>query len=154
MFFSNGYGYVPQPDSPFKAVSPPEMAIFLPGDMNDTGSPYAAGVKPGEIGAGPRASVNAFWFNAYGAYLGCDNAGPEGCEMDIRGFKWDSASRTEVLAAQYTVELPACPSLHNCNMTSVDFIGPFSGLSGVQIWATVNRTIPQIFFMDNLRMGW
>lgn len=50
--------------------------------------PFAGNVLPGEIGAGPCASVNAYWFNAYSAFFGCDD-GPADCVMQISGYQYD-----------------------------------------------------------------
>lgn len=134
------------------------MAIFLTGlentPENDSGSPGAAGLRPGEINDGPRGSINAYWFDAFGAYLGCDNAGPGDCTMVISGFAYDSVAGQDVQVVQQNATLPPCPGFINCHMSPVDFNGDFRSLSGIQIQAFVNGTVPKIWFMDDLRMGW
>lgn len=155
MFFSNGYAYAPPPSGPYPPISPSRLAIFLPNASaisDTTGSPNAGGERPGELGAGPRASLNAFWFTAYSAYLGCGNAGSEPCSMQISGYSWNGTG--ESLVAQQTASLPACPGLVNCTLTNVEFDPSFqTGLTGLQFAAMVGGVM-QVFYMDSLSMGW
>lgn len=155
MFFSNGYAYAPPPSDPYPPISAPRLAVFLPNASaisDSTGSPDAGGERPGELGAGPRASLNAFWFNAYSAYLGCDNSGTQPCSLQISGYAWNGTD--ESLVAQQTATLPACADMVNCTLTQVVFDEGFShNLTGLQFAATVGG-IMQVFYMDNLSMGW
>lgn len=155
LFFSNGYAYVPPPNEPFQPISPPQVAIFLPNaSTQDIGSPSSAGARPGELGAGPRAGLSSFWFNAYSLFVGCDDAGPSNCEITIQGFLWNSTSNAEQLYTTRGVELLPCTGLKNCHLQEVNLADEgFVGLSGLQIAASVNGQ-PQVFFMDNLAMGW
>lgn len=155
MFFSNGYAYVQSTQEPFRPESEPHLAIFLPNLTNsDVGSPNAAGVFPGEIGAGPRASIDAFWIDAFSAYMGCDNEGPGDCTVTISGYKFDDAMEVEVAAVRQNATLPACPGFMNCELSPVEFTDEFRGLSGIQFEAYVNGSVPRIFLLDNLSMGW
>lgn len=155
LFFSNGYYYTPAPNDPYLAVTPRNMAVFLPnGSTQDIGSPSAAGARPGEIGAGPRAGDDAFWFNVYGASLGCDNSGPGECEFQIRKYAWDTGMGQEKLVAKQTATTEPCWNGRVCQLIRVEMTdGQFSRLSGVQIEANVHGQ-PRAFFMDNLDMGW
>lgn len=155
LFFSNGYAYVPPPNDPFPPISPPQLAIFLPNaSTQNIGSPSAAGARPGEIGAGPRAALSSFWFTAYSLWLGCDDDGPSTCEISISGFVWDDSTNSERLVATQISQLQPCPGFQNCHLQEVNLQdGRFVGLSGLQITANINST-PQIFFIDNLDMGW
>ena len=154
MFFSNGYAYAPQPQEPFQPISPPNVGLFMPnGTTQDIGSPSAAGQRPGELGAGPWASMNTFWFNVYGGYFGCDDQGPEECTMTVTGFTWSKSTQAEVEAVEEIFSLPPCPGFKNCALTYYPFVQLFSGLSGLQIKATIGSEA-RIFFLDNLEMGW
>ena len=152
--FSNGYVYAPQPSEPFTPVSPPHLAVFL---ANGTGmkagslSPYA--LKSGEIGDGTRGSLSAFWFDAHSAFLGCDNAGPDECELLILGYTWDLTSNQEILSYSQNASLPPCPNFKDCKLEQVNFPTSFRGLSGLQIQAYVDNQ-PRMFFMDNLDLAW
>ena len=156
LFFSNGYAYIPSPNDPFPPISPPRLAIFLPnGTTQDVGSPSVVGQRPGELGAGPRASIDAYWFNVYGAYLGCNNSGPAECSVTISGFSWDHTVQQEILFTQQAFKIPPCPSFLDCHLTSIEFPSLFRGLSGLQILATLTGSdSPIVFYMDNLSMSW
>lgn len=73
--------------------------------------------------------------------------------MQVKGFAWDQTSNSEVLATQYSFNLAPCPGFVNCHLAPVEFPDDFKNLSGLQILASVNG-VTQVFFMDNLRMGW
>ncbi|KAF4554618.1 Hypothetical protein D9617_4g003730 [Elsinoe fawcettii] len=151
--FSQGYAYAPLPETPFEAVSPPHLAVFITNETGAENVPSPGFVRPGELGAGRRASNQAYWFNAYSAYLGCDNTDSLGCMYEISGYVYDSLFRAEILAYQSNVTVPACPALENCLLTFVDFPLDMRGLSGFQIRAFVGEE-QRIWFMDELALGW
>jgi hypothetical protein len=128
--------------------------MFFPGPALLPNEPFAGDVLPGEIGAGPRASVNAYWFDAYSAFFGCDDDGPTDCVMQISGYQYDASTDKEVLAAQENATIPTCPGFKNCHLTPVSFSDQFRNLSGIQFEAFINGTGPKIFMMDSLAMGW
>ena len=104
---------------------------------------------PGEIGSGPRDSESAYWIDAYSAYLGCTNAGPDDCSIMVKGFQ--NVSLFSVISQGFT--LPPCPGMKNCSLALVEFADGFRNLNGLQITATVGTT-PVDWYMDNLSLGW
>jgi hypothetical protein len=88
LFYANGYTYVPDKWEPYPAISQPNIAMFLPltGRLLPN-TAFAGTLLPGEIGAGPRASVPAYWFNAYSGYFGCALNGLEPCRLRISGYR-------------------------------------------------------------------
>jgi hypothetical protein len=92
LFYANGYTYVPDKWEPYPAVSQPNIAMFLPltGRLLPN-QPFTGSLLPGELGAGPRASVSAYWFNAYSGYFGCALSGVSWCVLRISGYRYDSA---------------------------------------------------------------
>lgn len=153
MYFSNGYVYLPPPREPFSPISEPRLIMFLTNETGPSNNPNAGGQRPGEIGAGDRASESAYWFNAYSAYLGCDNEGPDDCTMQISGYVWQSGTQDDVLAFRQNISLPACPDYQNCKLQQVEFNKNMVGLSGIQIQAFV-KDEQRMWFMDDLAMGW
>ena len=154
LFYSNGYGYVapPNPNEPYAAGSQPNLCIFDPKlASSNFGTPDSNGVYPGEIGAGRRSSIDAYWFNTTSAEMGCDG---EACMMMITGFKWDAAHQQEAIFAQQNASIPACKSKRDCKLALVEFESAFAGLTGIQFEALVNDTVRSIFVMDNLKLGW
>jgi hypothetical protein len=107
----------------------------------------------GEIGAGPRVSVSAYWFNAYSGFFGCANLTPFSCTIRISGYQYDASLRQEVLRVRQTVTVPPCIAFVNCRLTEVIFDPGFRTLSGIQFEATV-LGIGSIFFLDSLEMAW
>jgi len=151
--FSQGYVYAPLPKTPFQAVSPPHLAVFVTNSSGAPDVPSSGFVRPGELGAGYRLSQSAYWFNAYSAYLGCDYSNPTGCIYEVSGYIYDSASQTEVLAYQTNLTVPGCTKLMDCQLSFVEFPNDYQGLSGLQIRA-FGREDQRIWFMDELALGW
>ena len=110
-------------------------------------------IRPGEIGDGPRDAISAFWFDAYSAFLGCDNFGPQDCTMVLSGYTWNQAAKTEVLSYTQNATIPACVDFKDCHLQKVDFPESFRSLSGLQIQAFVENE-QKIFFMDDLALHW
>ncbi|KAL2351343.1 hypothetical protein BJ546DRAFT_853929 [Cryomyces antarcticus] len=154
LYYANGFSYIPPPTDPFPPDSPPRLAMYLSNDTGDIGSPNAGGMKPGELGAGPRGATNAYWVDAWSVYLGCDNEGPTDCTMVLSGYRWDTATGQETLHVQQNATLPPCPGYINCHLQHVVLDSEFTSLTGFQIQAFVNETVDRTFFMDDLAMGW
>ncbi|KAF2640368.1 hypothetical protein P280DRAFT_400849 [Massarina eburnea CBS 473.64] len=156
LFYANGFAYVPDKWEPYPAVSQPNVAMFLPiGSALLPNSAFAGTLLPGELGAGPRAPVDAYWFNAYSGFFGCALNGITACTLRISGYRWDAATKKEVLAAEQNVTIPPCWGFINCKLTQVNFNGQFQALSGIQFNAfTEKLNIPQIFMVDNLQLEW
>jgi hypothetical protein len=156
MFYANGYTHVPDMWEPYPSISQPNVAMFLPliGRLLPN-NPFAGTLLPGEIGAGPRASVNAYWFNAYAGYFGCALNGLEPCTLRISGYRYDATLQQEVLVAEQNATLPACWGYINCRLTQVFFNEQFQALSGIQFNAyTYALGIPQVHMMDDLQLEW
>lgn len=114
---------------------------------------------PGEIGAGPRAFSNAYWFNAYGAYFGCLKDGPGECQLVINGYVWDEHNKIEQPSSSTTYSVPTCADYKNCAMTYIRFPHlEYSRLSGVQFQMIKSKSNNKVdyedFVMDNLSLGW
>ncbi|KAL6703614.1 hypothetical protein ACN47E_009474 [Coniothyrium glycines] len=156
LFYANGYTYVPDKWEPYPAVSQPNVAMFLPltGRLLPS-TPFAGTLLPGELGAGPRASVDAYWFNAYSGYFGCALNGITACTLRISGYRWDEVLREEVVVAEQNVTLAACWGYIKCRLTQVVFGEGFVALSGIQFNAyTYNLNVPQVHMMDDLQLEW
>jgi hypothetical protein len=156
LFYSNGYTYVPDMWEPYPAISQPNIAMFLPltGRLLPN-TPFAGTMLPGELGAGPRASVDAYWFNAYSAYFGCALNGLTPCTLRMSGWRWDAVLEEEVLVAEQNATIPACWGYINCRLTQIFFNDEFRALSGIQFNAyTYNLGIPQVHMVDDLQMEW
>jgi hypothetical protein len=156
LFYANGYTYVPDKWEPYPAMSQPNIAMFLPlaGRLLPN-TAFAGTLLPGELGAGPRASVPAYWFNAYSGYFGCALNGLTRCTLRISGYRYDAVLKQEVLVAEQNATLPACWGYINCRLTQVLFNDQFRALSGIQFNAyTYNLDIPQVHMMDDLQMEW
>lgn len=152
--FSNGFVYIPPPTDPFPPVSAPPLIMFLTNETGPSNNPDAGLVRPGEISAGVYSSNSAFWFNAYSAYLACDNSGPDDCTMSISGYTYlTGTDNDETLAYQHNVTILPCPGYKDCHLQKVDFPPMFKGLSGLQIQAYVGGE-QKMWFMDDLSMGW
>ncbi|KAI4716672.1 hypothetical protein E4T48_07144 [Aureobasidium sp. EXF-10727] len=153
MFFSDGFVYAPPPTLPFLPVSSPRLVMFVANKTGDNDNPSEGGQLSGEIGAGTRRSSSAFWFNAYSAYLGCDNHSAYQCKLQITGLVYHEHTKSEVAAFHQTVSLLPCLLPDNCELNKVYFDSSMKGLSGIRIQASANDE-PVSWFMDNLALGW
>ncbi|KAI9881181.1 MAG: hypothetical protein M1830_007159 [Pleopsidium flavum] len=155
--FSGGYSYAPPPTDPFQPISPPHLAVFAANLSGltplDFGAPDAGSEALGEFGAGDRAYDSAYWIDAYGAAMGCDNKGPEDCIVTFSGFAYSESSHQEVLKTSLNVSIPPCPALKNCILHPVSLGYGFTGLSGLSILARVADK-PVIWFMDDVQLAW
>jgi hypothetical protein len=118
-------------------------------------SPGSQGGEPGEISDGPYESYSAFWFNARSAYLGCDNAGPAPCELNVTGYTWDPTANDEKPTYNQLYTLPACSALEDekCQLNAVQFPPSFANLTGLQMQASVGGK-QVMFFLDDLALTW
>ena len=148
LYWEERFAYVP-PTGPFPPHSSPQLAIYQEAGLTITPSPDAGSELIGEIGAGPRAADSAYWIDAYSAWLGCANSGPDYCHIEARGYAY---GRNESIISQ-PFSQPPCPGLKNCSLALVEFGSGFSGLSGLQIIATVADK-PVTWYMDDLSLGW
>ncbi|CZT25761.1 uncharacterized protein RCC_11430 [Ramularia collo-cygni] len=150
--FSNGFVYAPVPVAPFTPISQPNVAAFLA-----DGTSMRTGGRPdgtGEISDGPTPDdVSAFWFDAFGGFLGCDNAGPDDCTMEVTGLHWDPIANDEAPAFTQKYSLPPCPAYRNCALTLITFPSTARRLSGLEVRAVRNGE-PRRFFMDDMHMAW
>jgi hypothetical protein len=156
LFYANGYTYVPDKWEPYPSISQPNVAMYLPlGGALLPNRPFAGTLLSGELGAGPRASVAAYWFNARSAWFGCALNGITPCRLRITGYRFDAMLQQEVVAVEQTAIIPACWAYINCRLNLVNFTSEFTGLSGIQINAyTFTLGIPQMFFMDDFGLEW
>ncbi|KAF2147036.1 uncharacterized protein K452DRAFT_282023 [Aplosporella prunicola CBS 121167] len=157
LIFANGYGYVPPPNEPFKPVSAPHMAIFLPNQTTTAlEHPHAGILPPGGIGAGPRASQSAWWFDVYSSYFACDTA-TEPCTIQAIGYQYKPNIKEEYPRVMQNFSIPACPKnfTTECELKKVDFEPGFRALSSIQFQAFFEgNSSRQVFVMDDLALGW
>ena len=149
LYWEGHFGYVPPPTDPFPPHSPPQLAIYRARETDLSESSDAGLELHGEVGAGPRAEYNAYWIDAYSAWLGCANGGPHSCVITINGYKNGGEMAT---VTQSLIKSP-CPGLKNCSLTLTNFDSGFRGLSGLQILAAVDGTNVD-YYMDDLLLGW
>ncbi|TGO43215.1 hypothetical protein BHYA_0002g00190 [Botrytis hyacinthi] len=156
--FSDGFTVVPPPKRlPFLPSSKPLLLEFIPNfeansSNRKTGPNAADHGFSGQIGSGDEGLTGCFNFNLYGASLGCDSTGPS-CDFAFTGYKYDVASKETSLVTQQVIDVPACPELSNCVLTTVDLNSSFKDLTYFFINVTVAGK-PKLWWMDDLRLGW
>lgn len=149
LYWEEHFAYVPPPTDPFPPHSPPQLAVYQEAGLTINPSPDAGLELIGEIGAGSRAADSAYWIDAYSAWVGCANSGPNYCYIEARGYAYGN---NESIVSQ-SFRQPPCPGLKDCSLALVEFANDFSGLSGLQIIATVADK-PVTWYMDDLSLGW
>ncbi|EEH08988.1 conserved hypothetical protein [Histoplasma capsulatum G186AR] len=155
LFFSDGWSYGPPPTEPYPPTSNPHIGIYIPEKSKDNrGSPYAGLLAGGAFGAGPRSSLNTFWFDAYSANFGCDNGfSNTTCAVTVSAVRYSTLTKTEEAAGIRKFTLPPCPGYKGCTLSPLDFGDSFRGISGLQFSASVrNKSV--ILFVDDIKMNW
>ncbi|OAT03818.1 hypothetical protein BDBG_00496 [Blastomyces gilchristii SLH14081] len=155
LFFSDGWSYGPPPTEPYPPTSNPHIGIYIPEKSEDNrGSPYAGLLHGGEFGAGPRSSLDTFWFDAYSANFGCDNGSANTtCAVTVSAVRYSAQTKIEESAGTRRFAIPPCPGYRNCRLSSLDFGDSFLGISGLKFSASVQDK-PAIFFVDDIKMNW
>ncbi|KLJ08504.1 hypothetical protein EMPG_16047 [Blastomyces silverae] len=155
LFFSDGWSYGPPPTEPYPPTSNPHIGIYIPEKSEDNrGSPYAGLLAGGEFGAGPRRSLDTFWFDAYSANFGCDNGSANTtCAVAVSAVRYSAQTKTEESAGTRRFVIPPCPGYRNCTLSPLDFGDSFRGISGLKFSASVQDK-PVIFFVDDIKMNW
>ncbi|KAG5297348.1 hypothetical protein I7I48_06434 [Histoplasma ohiense] len=155
LFFSDGWSYGPPPTEPYPPTSNPHIGIYIPEKSKDNrGSPYAGLLAGGAFGAGPRSSLNTFWFDAYSANFGCDNGfSNTTCAVTVSAVRYSTLTKTEEAAGIRKFTLPPCPGYKGCTLSPLDFGDSFRGISGLQFSASV-RDKSVILFVDDIKMNW
>lgn len=151
--FSDGYVYAPDPKVPFQPESPPHLTVFLGNGTGMRASQAGHTIKDGEFADGPYEASSAFWFDAFSAWLGCDNDGPEPCTMVINAYTYSAKENDEVLSFTKNATVESCPGLKDCKLKKVEFPDTFRGLSGLQVRSFVGEQ-ERMFFMDSVSMRW
>jgi hypothetical protein len=161
MFFASGFNYY-APDysvtdpQPYDPISGPNVAIFRVDPTTtilDRDELDELEMLPGLIGAGPRAHDPTYWFNAYGAELGCDNGGSAPCNMTISGYSWNYDARMEQKVVTQYAAIPPCNQLEDCVLEHIALFG-FDNLSSIRFEAVVDGATLKSWVIDNLSMGW
>ncbi|PGH02916.1 hypothetical protein GX51_04372 [Blastomyces parvus] len=155
LFFSDGWSYGPPPTEPYPPTSNPHVGIYIPAKSEENdGSPYAGLLAPGEFGAGPRKSLDFFWFDVYSANFGCDNGSANtSCAVTVSAVRYSTQTKTEEAAGSRRFTIPPCPGYRNCRLFPLDFGDNFRGISGLKFSASVQDK-PAIFFVDDIKMNW
>ena len=130
-------------------ISPPNLIVFRPKDVQDIDSNHARHVSG--ISVGPDAADAAFRFNIYSAYVGCHSKRQNGCTLSATGYVWDTAIGQEKFVVQMEFTLEPCHLDSGCSLRYVEFEG-FRDLTGIKFNVAVDG-IAQALYMDNLEVG-
>ena len=141
--------YAPQPSEPYTPSSGSHLAVFL---ANGSGT-RASSPRPGEFSDGRYESMSAFWFDAFSAFFGCDNTGPDPCTLVFTAYTWDQNVGDEIKTYSQNATVAPCPNSSGCQLQEVAFPTSFRGLSGLQVQAYVHNE-ERMFFMDDVSAGW
>jgi hypothetical protein len=154
LFWSEGFSYVPLPKDPYLPVSPPHLGVFIVDGSANLHSENFTGRVPsdnqvnGGFGAGPNFKDSAFWFNAYTASIGCNDTGPEPCDVRVSGFQYDENRDESHVRFRENYTITACTQPYGCKLREIGFGIHFRNLTSLQIVAYKKGTeIPISWFM-------
>lgn len=161
LFFANGFAYYAPDHSlthpgTYDPISGPNVAIYKvdPTVSIDDRDDRVGNMLPGQIGAGPRVEDRTYWFDAFGAELGCDNGGSSPCNMTISGYTYNPVHQNEYKTSEQFAAIPPCNQLEDCVLTHVDFDNDFRGLSSIRFEAVVDGATLKSWVIDNLNVAW
>ena len=148
---------MPPPNEPFPPQNGAHLAEYVPSSATDNGSPDAGDVPFGAFGAGPHNYNDAYWFNAYSAYIGCDNGATDPsivCDFVVTYYNYDATSKQDyVVNTEHFPQAP-CPNFENCKLTQIFFDPHYqNGLSALSFYAVVQGK-EVIFWIDSISLSW
>jgi hypothetical protein len=157
--WSDGWSYAPPPPEHFRPVSGHQLGVFLVNDstnvhsQNYTGSIPSSGDVNGMFGAGPNYFRSAFWFNTHGVYVGCQVPVGHKCQVEMHGWRYDSASGQSCQEAHQHYLL--LPYGNETGLQLLPLDATFSNLTAFQIVATDTATnSPVSYYVDDIALTW
>lgn len=82
-------------------------------------------------------------------WFGCADGGPNACSVTVNGNR-EGINGVSVIQH---FSVPPCPGLQGCALHLVQFVTGMTGLSGLQILASVDGG-PVDYYLDNLVLSW
>ena len=160
LFFSSGWAYVPPPTVPVSPQEGNHLAVYVPTAPetdNAVSQSMSAGIVPdGAFGAGPRASEDAYWFDAGTLYVFCDHGAgdrPEPCDVIATGYQWQEAiSAEEAIVVQHFPQ-KVCSNYPDCQTSEIMLSDGFRNLSSLRIEGVVNGNQTKVY-MDTVHLTW
>lgn len=108
------------------------------------------------FGAGYRDADEHYWFNAYSAWVGCNNTSPDPtitCDFVATAYQYDYArARDIVVSTQHFTEEP-CDLQSGCQLQEIQFEASFRNLSTMSFYAVVLGQ-PVTLYIDSLALDW
>lgn len=158
MFWGVGWSYEPPPSPIFPPQSGPLLGLYVPKDAGEIIDSPDALLLPTDnaFGAGPRDSINVWWFNAQSLWVGCNNSATDlsmVSDFVATGWQWDSKLNREIVAITEHFPQPPCPDLHNCRLQQIFLQPAFSQLSSLSLYCVV-AGVPQTFWVDTIELSW
>jgi hypothetical protein len=147
--------YAPPPNEKYLPQEGVHLANCIPNNNNTViGSPNAGLLPANGFGAGPRESINAYWFDAHSTFVACDDTPFDlngTCQFSVTAWKWDGT--TEIVLSTDVYTLPSCRSGVNCRLHQIPFPLTYTGLTSLNFSATIDDE-PRSFYMDTIHLDW
>lgn len=155
-FWEAGWTYGPPPAQPYAPHNGNQLAIYnITLSNQQPGSSNAGTIVKGGFSAGPRSSLDQYWFNATSAWVGCQNnlTSPLGvCDFVAEAYVWNNDTQVEQLIITQHFKLPLCQTEH-CDLQLITFSDKFEGLCTMSFYANIDGQIRN-FYVDDMEMGW
>jgi hypothetical protein len=131
------------------------LAECISSNNNTVGGSPNAGLLPSTgFGAGPRESIDAYWFSAHSAYVACDyDAGNwnNTCHFSVTAWVWNGVEEVPLCTDAY--EIPLCHKDEGCQLHQIPFPTSYVGLTSLNFSATVGEE-SRTFYVDDLSLEW
>lgn len=111
----------------------------------------------GMFGAGPRYQDPSFYVDAFGAWIGCHNAGPDYCDIQVHGYGYDDVTGLSKLQVEQHFYQAPCPELHGCELEYFHFDKMFHNLTALQIQASHQSDTDHVgitWYVDDIALAW
>jgi hypothetical protein len=150
LVFEDDFKYAPGPPVPFLPKSEPHLAVYkvFPEPNGDSGQIYGAFTLD-----------DAFWFNLSSAWVGCDSAGPDPCQLSVTGYKRRQRSSPDspdfsniVVQQEFTID--TCPELQNCELQFIQLGPRFNRLTGIRLEMVDSTGEASSFYLDDISGAW
>jgi hypothetical protein len=97
--------------------------------------------------------LGCFSFNVYGMSLGCPSTDAD-CDWYFTGLRYNAATQTDDVIVEQFASTTSCPSQTNCPLVPVGLDILFTNLTQIQITGLINGAPMDIWWMDDLELGW
>ena len=154
--WGSGWTYGPPPGLPYQPHDGTHLAEIVPPLNSSVASTLTDGVLPMGFGAGYRKSDDHYWFNAYTAWVGCNDTAADPtvtCDFVATAWQYDPDRKQDTVFSTQHMTVPPCSLGSGCQLQEVTLEASFRNMSSMSFYGVVQGK-PVSVFIDTLALDW